>query len=551
MAQLPGDASNPIVIPQADRPTVSYTGGQAQAAAITAGQATAGLGDEMVKAGGQIQDTQNKLARASAEQAFLSKKLDIDQQFANDPDFATAPQRYRAALQGALTQTSQGIMGASQRADFSNNMARWVEYGTNNQLRESNRKAVDAGRGSTVDAMNDAVSDALRAPDEPTRAAIFSTVHDRIDAAQNAGWFTATEAAKYRKSVPETYAVARAKMISDADPDAAVKALQPSGIGADGTPTFDKTGDWRDYLDPSKRMDVVRAAQQHADALLNHQVTQDARDDALAQRQMRETQASTFGQMYADSMQGKAPSDVDLANAVRTQRLTPEMAKFIGNGGAAKDDLATVVDLQARARNGDPSVVDDAVAAANNGLLKGGTAARISATAVAQQGHGDDQIERASFSTLRSAMGLDSNMQPIVDLGHESRAEQMGLWVQAQREWNQRVLVGRGDPSNVLDDMLAEYARPSQPPTSWPQPKAGTIRASTDLAPTAQKTQSMFDAGSITQGEFSNQKHLLALYAQHFDEEARRAGVKASATTPKPTDQAKAKLRGYQPTENP
>jgi hypothetical protein len=327
MATLPGDSISPsgtqgFIAPQADRPTVGYTGGIAQRAGIGLGEGIGRLGMVGEEAAMTIQDTQDKLAAANAEQNFLSKKLDLDQQFATDKDPATAPQRYRAALQGALAETGQGITGNVQRVDYQNRMSRWVEYGTNSMLRESVAKWKDQGKGNTITALDDAVNNALRAPDEPTRSALFSAAHDRIDGAVDSGWFTATEGAKLRQSVPQAYAQKRATMMADTDPAAAVKALQPTGVGADGTPTFDQTGDWRDYLDPAKRMDVVRAAQAHADSKARADEVDAQRADRIADKERRD-RAEVAGNAIVSQLI-KDPTQVDPKAIANTPDLTFE-----------------------------------------------------------------------------------------------------------------------------------------------------------------------------------------------------------------------------------
>src|SRR5260370_25391733 len=87
------------------------------------GAAMQRFGDIAGQSVGQIQDVQDRLNRAAAEQDFISNKLDLDQQFAGDTDYATAPQRYRQALLQTLNDTSQGIMGPAQRVDFQQQMS--------------------------------------------------------------------------------------------------------------------------------------------------------------------------------------------------------------------------------------------------------------------------------------------------------------------------------------------------------------------------------------------------------------------------------------------
>src|SRR5690348_2552776 len=82
------------------------------------------FGDNAGQGVDPVQDVQDRLSRAAAEQDFISNKLDLDQEFAGDADYATAPQRYRQALLQALNDTSQSILAPAQRADFQQQMSR-------------------------------------------------------------------------------------------------------------------------------------------------------------------------------------------------------------------------------------------------------------------------------------------------------------------------------------------------------------------------------------------------------------------------------------------
>lgn len=343
MPQLPGASAVPYVVPVPTRRQVSYTGGIAQQAGVQAGQATAEFGQAEQQSGLQIQAAQDQLNSAAAEQSFLSKKLDIDQQFVNDQDPATAPQRYRSALQGVLNDSSQGLVTPTARAAFQTRMSRWLEYGTMQMQRESARKVVDQGRGATLDAVNQAVNDALRAPDPTTRNGIFSTIQSRIDAATQSGWFTQTEAAKLRKSVPEGYALERAKMMVDTDPAAAAHLLAPSGIGQDGTPQFGQAGDWRDFLDPSKRADLVRVAQERVTSLQTAAEVNAMRAERLQQKAEQDA-ADGAANDYITAL-ATDPSKVDPTSIAMDKRFAPSQWRIkdalIKMAGAATGEMTS------------------------------------------------------------------------------------------------------------------------------------------------------------------------------------------------------------------
>ena len=224
------------------------------------------FGDDAGQSVDQILDVQDRLNRAAAEQDFTSKKLDIDQQFASDEDYSTAPQRYRQALLQTLNDTSQGILGPAQRADFQQQMSRVAEAGVDSILRQSVARGRDAGRANVTQAAGVAVSDALRTSDEANLNPIFNALNDRIQASMEAGYLSPEEAVALRKSTAQSHVSQRGWRLADADPQQAVDTLSPTETSADGQPVFAKSGDWRDLLDSGERMDMLRRSQQNLEA---------------------------------------------------------------------------------------------------------------------------------------------------------------------------------------------------------------------------------------------------------------------------------------------
>jgi len=136
MPRLPEALGTPqdlgAVPPDPSRIIPHYQAGQV-------GAAMQGFAGDLGASANQILDVQDRLSRAAAEQDFISRKLDLDQQFTSDTDYTTAPQRYRQSLLQALNDTSQGILGPAQRADFQQQMSRFTKAGVDSILRQSMR----------------------------------------------------------------------------------------------------------------------------------------------------------------------------------------------------------------------------------------------------------------------------------------------------------------------------------------------------------------------------------------------------------------------------
>lgn len=221
--KLPDAQDLGLVLPQADRPIVSYRGGIAEEGQIAQGQALAKFGQDMSAGAGEIQTAHDKVNYASAYNTFLQKKLDIDTQFQTDKDFATAPQRYGQALQDASTQAGSVIQSSDLRSQFEDTTARMREYGINSILHQSYAKGMDAQRAQLDTVLNDTANGAMAAKDDGTRNAILANGAAAIHASADAGYITRQEEAQRLIAFPQQYAERLAHLT----------ALQNPGVAAE------------------------------------------------------------------------------------------------------------------------------------------------------------------------------------------------------------------------------------------------------------------------------------------------------------------------------
>jgi hypothetical protein len=335
------------------------------------GAAMQGFAGDLGASANQILDLQDRLSRAAAEQDFISRKLDLDQQFASDPDYSTAPQRYRQSLLQALNDTSQGILGPAQRADFQQQMSRFTESGVDSILRQSVAKARDAGRANITQASGVAVSDALRTTDETNLNPIFNALNDRIQASMEAGYLSRDEAVALRKSTAQSYVSQRGWLLADADPQQAVDTLKPSALGEDGQPSFAKVGDWRDLLDQSERTSMVQRAQQNLELQQRAAGIEALRQQRQQQKADTDT-AQAIASRYVDQLAAD-PTSVDVGALARENFPDSQQGARQALLGAAQTAIAQAGDKTAAgygpgfwpafnrvtAADGDPSNITD------------------------------------------------------------------------------------------------------------------------------------------------------------------------------------------------
>lgn len=91
-----------------------------------AGEATAQLGANVVQFGSTILDVHDENAQAAADSAIWRGKVALDQKYRNDPDPATAPQRYNDELTNLVSQSAGGIIQPRIKTQFMDMANRYV-----------------------------------------------------------------------------------------------------------------------------------------------------------------------------------------------------------------------------------------------------------------------------------------------------------------------------------------------------------------------------------------------------------------------------------------
>lgn len=271
-----------------------------------------------------------------------------------------------------------------------------------------------------------------------------------------------------------------------------------------------------------------------------------AHQDAMAERWLRQAQASNEASLIAGSIAGQRADPITLANAVRTQQITPTGYNAILTAEAGRDDPRTVVDMNRRLGTGELTS-DDIMQGLVDRSVSKETAVTLQRALNERQTQGTNATERGAFATLKTAVGGDAVEKGLVDIGDTAKQAQVQTWAQAQAEWTKRVVAGREDPQAVLSDMLPRYQHlDAATPALWAPPALGSIQSKADVVAVAQKTQAAFDAGQLAQPDFDRQKALIARYGQFYDQQAQRAA--AAASVPRPTSGG-AQLRGVTPAE--
>lgn len=237
MPRLPDQSDIGYVTPQPRGGVASYSGaGLANEEAAKGygqisdalGQAVGGATKNINSGMQQVEDANDKINYSAAYGTFLTKKLALDQQYANDQEYTTIADRYAKDIQKAAQDSSASIANVAHKAQFVDATNRWQEAGINQMRGVAKAKSVDADRAYVNDFVSNTLDAALRAPDEATRSSLFDSAGNVINGMAQKGSLLQREAVKIRQQLPSMYAKKYFQTLLDSNPALAVKLLDPN-----------------------------------------------------------------------------------------------------------------------------------------------------------------------------------------------------------------------------------------------------------------------------------------------------------------------------------
>lgn len=195
MPQLPTAEQLGVVQPQPGS-YVPRVGPEAAAP----GEALTRVGTAVGNLGQTVLNVQDDMAYSQANSALWQGKVALDAKYKNDPDPATAPQRYQAELQGLADQAGSGIVQPRYRQQFNDMaqrfvIARGVESVQNASDAALTNQAV-AKLGNSADA---GVTAFANTDDAATHAGIAQAYNSQVDAMVKGRIIDATNGEKLKK----------------------------------------------------------------------------------------------------------------------------------------------------------------------------------------------------------------------------------------------------------------------------------------------------------------------------------------------------------------
>lgn len=455
-------------------------------------------------------DHSNYMAGYSAQLNDLSHKWGLvpDRQQALDgfnADVATIRKTIGKISDPLLQQT----VTASFNAEAS---ARQLETGQRAFGMESSKRAGDLDTNLAAFAQS-----AAGAADPMLKAKIFDDGVAAIHGAVAGSWITPQEGAQrelhFHSQMQEVDV--RQQMggvVQSQDPDAALKLLN-------------KLNDPSQFpgLEADTRARLTDRGDGYVSRLQNRAIAQQAHEDAVGERLLRQGQSHNEATMLSQIFAGKSFDNEQLEDMASGQQISPEGLEAIHRAqnerAEGNDDAQTVTHLW-NAIDNHQAQPSDIYAAMSAGKVKGSTGAEMMRTVDRGVQSG---AEKNALDTLDTI--IKGQSKGVLGSLDGSTAATLG---QARLEFGKRVNNGE-NPQAVMKDVLKEYVGSALVPNKLAAPKLGTVNNLADLNKIVTATVKAHQAHQLSDAEYDQQVSLLGQY-RHFLNTQALIGSSTAAT---------------------
>jgi len=204
----------------------------------------------------QIADRRASFEVASARSAFLSSKVEQDNAFDNDADYATIPERYEIGVREARDLAAEGITNPRARALFLEQTEPNIQAGIEAAQAKAFNIEADQGRAEINERLNQLNSAGLSG--DPMDA--LTTMEDLLAGGLEAGYYSAEDAGRLDRAWRDKFATNRVMML---EPSRRLEALEQP---------------WAANLPAEMRIELMAAAREDA----RRETAVDTLDDMLA-----------------------------------------------------------------------------------------------------------------------------------------------------------------------------------------------------------------------------------------------------------------------------
>lgn len=332
---------------------------------------------------------------------------------------------------------------------------------------------------------------------------------------------------------------------AEQDRNAALASRDPQA----GLAWAQKVSDPRSYpgLLPPQREALAQRGDTIAYRLSVESASKLAHEDAVAERNLRRTQATNETQTLAAIYSGKPPDLAGVVDMATKGQISPSGLEAIHSAMNAadkgRDDPSFVGPMWGRVYAGQATQEDLNHAIAGK-QVSTTTADSMSRSIAEIDKQGRAGLEKAAFDKMKTALsGAAIEQGGFAFDKSADKQNQAQLWTDAQGEYGKRVFANHEDPMQVSDDIVARYGKQQDRPEAWPRPRLGTIGSTQDAAAIAAKTQQALEAGQLTPAQFESEKALILRYQNFYQQREQ-----TNPGTTKPGNGPRATSRGVSPT---
>lgn len=213
MARLLGSDDLQRVTANPPSGVAGWRAGVGQEATAEALQAIGGAGQDLQQAGNrgiallrQKQDSNNRLAYATAGSNLAKTILETKDSLSQDPDYSTYQKRYDDVAGKALEEQAATIQDPDLQKQFRASAKLDIAQGWSDLAKVGHAKEADARVANLNDLVTQNLDTASKLRDPAARAKLVQQTGQAIDAMADGGWISRDDAARQKRAFTQDYA---------------------------------------------------------------------------------------------------------------------------------------------------------------------------------------------------------------------------------------------------------------------------------------------------------------------------------------------------------
>ena len=478
--------------------------------AWTQGSGMYDAGNRILHLGQQMQERYDTMRRASdlsaLENDATRQALDLQMQLEQDPDFRSAPQRFRTQMAEYRQAQNDAITDGQVRDLFNRSFDRIETVHEFDVRRTSRRREVDFGVARLNEQLDSYSEMLANAPNPAQYAQVRGQAQEAIQRAQGTGLITDVQAGERERAF-----LSRASEVQVRQ-----RMRNENGLTQLYRDLLDPT-QFRD-LDERRRAELTMMVQNRDNTLRNQRIAEADRAERHAERDLRHTQDAVEVGLYGRMMTNNPPTAEELVQAAERGQISREGLERLNrarlSNAQGQTDNTTMYNLitEIHSNSNPDETRRHILEQVSGGRLSQNDFQQLMQMSYTTQRQ-DWQTSEQHFYFERIKDDLGASNPLAVTFTREEQAN----YARASIEYYQRIQGGEA-PRDVYQDISTRFRQVDPSSSQLPIPRGSTTRPTNtqELQAAGQRLRDMHNRRELSDADFNREIGYLQLWQQYI-----------------------------------